>query len=435
MITVFEWLDQRSLDLHYSLEVSGFKGVSVLLNDDGNLPKGFTSPYAFFCQIKDGQTKPVYFNQIKVPDFWQITGNNGEGDIWNNSDQKAKIYYHDPKHLRLVKHIDWLNPNGKVYLTDHYNQFGWVFARTYFDAEQKISHKKYFNQQGQEIISENQMTGDILLQWKNQTHHFANRTDFFLYYFKQANFDQETIWYNSLSTPFALSYYLGGNGKDILFWQEEIGDQIPGNMQMILERKASRTQGIVVQNKTSFDKLTALLSQEQKQMVSYLGYISPDYRSNQNRKEILILTNSDNIEGLTVLVQELKDYHFHIATLTEMSPKLMAFGDSASVFLYPNIAPKMATKLFEKCDIYLDINHGSEILSATRQAFESNLVIAAFNNTLHATQFVLKEAIFTPQDHMGMVNWIKDQDDLKQTSLKQRKEAGQESPERYQMLF
>ncbi|XCY70163.1 hypothetical protein ABG808_09750 [Streptococcus iniae] len=51
------------------------------------------------------------------------------------------------------------------------------------------------------------------------------------------------------------------------------------------------------------------------------------------------------------------------------------------------------------------------------------MVIAAFNNTLHATQFVLKEAIFTPQDHMGMVNWIKDQDDLKQTSLKQRKEA------------
>lgn len=50
-------------------------------------------------------------------------------------------------------------------MTDHYNQHGWIFAKTYFYSDQQVSHKKYFNKSGQEVLSENILTGDILLNF------------------------------------------------------------------------------------------------------------------------------------------------------------------------------------------------------------------------------------------------------------------------------
>lgn len=435
MIKLFDWLNQSSLDLHFSLEAAGYAGLSLVLNDDGCLPEGFSSPYSYFCQMGGDEISPLYFNQVPVPEFWQITGTNTQGEIWNYSEKKANIFYHEPKHFRLVKNIDWLDKEGKVYLTDHYNQFGWIFARTYFAKDQKICYKKYFNKQGQEVLSENVMTGDVLLNWQEQVHHFANKTDFLLFYLKLNKFEESNIWYNSLSTPFVLSYYLGGEANDILFWQEKIGDEIPGNMKIILSQKASRTKHILVQNRDAYEKLLTLLSPEEKEMVSYLGFLSPEVRSNQNRKEILILTNSDQLEGFDILSKELADYRFHIAALTEMSQKLMAFGDLENIILYPNVAPQVVDKLFEVCDIYLDINHGGEILSATRRAYESNLVIAAFENTVHHRSIVLKEAIFSPNQSFELAAWLQKQANLQDTSDRQRHEAGQESVDRYRLAL
>ncbi|MCC9892115.1 accessory Sec system glycosylation chaperone GtfB, partial [Streptococcus agalactiae] len=91
---------------------------------------------------------PLYFNQVPLPDLWEIKGNNIEAEIWDFSIKRAKIFYQEPKYKRQVKNIDWFDNNKKVRYTDHYNRFGWCFARTHFDKNQNVTTKSYFDKDG-----------------------------------------------------------------------------------------------------------------------------------------------------------------------------------------------------------------------------------------------------------------------------------------------
>ncbi|MGQ7545869.1 accessory Sec system glycosylation chaperone GtfB [Streptococcus suis] len=393
MILLFDYFNTASQDLHYSLKVAGLQGPTVVINDDGFLPEGVTSAYSYYCQMETGHKKPLYFNQVKVPPFWEITGTNGEGEVWEYSQKRAKIFYAEPKYFRFVKNVDWMDKNEKVRFTDHYNQFGWLYARTYFTAEQKVATRSYFSQDGLEVIVENFMTGDVILNWQGKTHFFENRVAFLKHYFKEMGWDTSQIWYNSLSTPFFLSYNMPQPGQDILFWQETIGDDIPGNMKILLASATQRTQTVVVQDKATFEKMRTLLPAEQAEKLVYLGYIYPQRRENQNRQDIFIFTNSDQIEQLDYLTTALPNFKFHIAALTEMSQRLMAFDTKDNVQLYPNISQRALERLYDTCDIYLDINHGSQVMEVVRKAFEQNMVIFAFENTVHNASLIIKDHI------------------------------------------
>ena len=80
MIKLYDWLSQDSLDLDYSLNQAGFSGQTIVINENGFLPEGMTSPYAYFCGFEKAEnSRPLYFNELPVPDFWQIAGNNSQG--------------------------------------------------------------------------------------------------------------------------------------------------------------------------------------------------------------------------------------------------------------------------------------------------------------------------------------------------------------------
>ena len=114
------------------------------------------------------------------------------------------------------------------------------------------------------------------------------------------------------------------------------------------------------------------------------------------------MTNSDQIEQLTPLVQGMPNLRFHIAAITEMSSKLMAFADYQNVDVYPTVTTNRVQKLIKECDVYMDINHGNEILDAVRGAFEQNMLIVGFKNTLHRPELLAPENIFDPADVDGM---------------------------------
>ncbi|MBL3715490.1 accessory Sec system glycosylation chaperone GtfB [Lactococcus garvieae] len=435
MIRIYDWLNQEALDLHYSLQAAGIMGETIVLNDEGNLPEDITSPYRYFCNATSDTGKALYFNQLTVPEGWQITGNNTEGEVWSYGVKKATIHYHMPLYLRLIKQVDWLTLDGKVYVTDHYNQYGWCFAKTYFDGNQQVVLKKYFTKQGHEVISHNLVTGDVLLSWQGKDYHFTRLVDFILFYLAEAGYNLSNIWYNSLGLPFLASYYYQGEGVDTLFWQEDVGEAIPGNMKLILEGNAGRTKRVVVQQKTVYEKLLRLASAEEAEKIAYLGYIYPNIRTNHNRKQALILTNSDQIEGLDNLLRNLQDYHIHIAALTEMSQHLIDYESFQQVTLYPNVSQKMVDQLFEACDVYLDINHGGEILSASRRAYESDLLILGFDNTVHQRQFMSADHIFKAQEPEQMVDFLRQCQDLPRAVTKQRSDAGQSTPEDYHQIL
>lgn len=410
IILLFDSYSIDSQNLHKSFRMSGLNYPAVVIEDGGFLPEDVTSVYGYFLGDfgREGGLpgEPRYFNRITVPDYWEISGNNSGGSIQNLNRQRGKIFYEEPLHRRLVKVVDWYDERGIVRSSDHYNRYGALYARTIFNAKGHKVNKAYFSAAGRETIVENFVTGDILLNAGDEVRIFRSKTEFVIYFLECAGYRQSRMFFNSLSTPFFVSQQLGGEKKqDVLFWQEPVGSEIPGNMKIILNGQSSRTAKVMVQKKRAFHRLLELGAPDT--MVHRLGFIYPFQRENANRPEALICTNSDRLEQCRLLVKALPQLHFHIAALTEMSSKLMSIGTYDNVSLYPGVKQSILDELFGKCDFYLDINHGGEIVSAVRRAFLCNQLIFAFQETLHNSDYVAEEHIYLSGDADRMIADIK----------------------------
>ncbi len=440
---LFEDFSKDSKNLYESMRLAGFQGPTIVLNEDGFLPEGAISIYGYFMgdykNAPNSFGRSRYFNEIQVPDYWEISGSGSGGAVHDLSHERAKIFYAEPKSKRRVKVVDWYDERKVVRYSDHYNQYGAIFARTIFNHEGKKVNRTYFSPEGQPIIEENFVTRDIILNYEGQTRIFNNLTDFAVYFFEKSGYDKYSIYYNTLSIPFFVSNRLKPweGVSDVLFWQEPERGDIPGNMQAIFQGEAPRTDRIYVQKKRAYDKLLALGSNPQ--ILHQLGYLYDFKRENKHRPELLICTNSDEIEKLTECIEALPMVHFHIAAITEMSSKLMSKGTYGNVSVYPNVKPKIAERLFENCDLYLDINHGGEILDALSKAFLNNQLIFGIRETLHNTDVIAESHIFEAAKYQIMLAKIRavlSDEDLWEKELALQKDAAlTESKERYRELL
>lgn len=437
MIRLYDMYQETAKDLDFSLQVSGVDSPVIVINDNGFLPKGATSPYAYFCGINDqSQGTALYFNQVQVPEFWEITGNANQGEVFYYNQKKANIYYAHPKNQRLVQTVDWLDQSGKVRYTDHYNQYGWRFAQTSFSSNEEIIQKTYYNKNQQEVIVENIKTGGILLSFEDKLYTFKGRSDFIIFFLKHMEYDLSSILLNSLSTPLIVSLNLQEKGKDVLFWQESLHNELPGNMQFILNNPSQRIKKIVIHEKETYQRALDLAPEDKQHYFVYLPYLYPKISSKKNINECLILTNSDQIEGLEMLLNELPDRTFHIAALTEMSQKLMKYQFRDNVHLYPNVTTQIVEQLLRQCSVYLDINYGSEIFSGVRQAYEHQLKIFAFNETVHQQRFVQPDHLFSRHQLDEMVKAIKSFTVEQQQALQQhRQEEDNKTIDSYRAFF
>lgn len=347
-------LDSYSLDsqnLHESLLLAGYDCQVIVLEENNFLPKGVMSVY----DLLSGDTgmeeeklgKPRFFNEIAVPDDWSIsTEYEKTGKISYLHEEKGKIYYVEPARKYLVEAVEWYDRKGTVRFRDDYNRYGEICARTVFDAAGQPVNKSWLAANGQELLVKNCVTGDMILNDDDRVKCFRTMIDLVLYLLVRTGVEQSRIFINSLSMPFLISNQLNASIKsDILFWQESIGGAIPENMQTILNGQANRIDKIVVQRKSSYNRLLELGAKED--MVCVLGMIHSFKKENENRPEALICTNSERIEHCEELVRVLPQMHFHIAAITQMSPNLMRLETYDNVTLHPNIKENVLDKLFE----------------------------------------------------------------------------------------
>ncbi|NQP58016.1 accessory Sec system glycosylation chaperone GtfB [Streptococcus suis] len=435
MIQIYDQFLEASEDLFHSLSVSGFDGLAIVLQDDGFLPEGVTSAYAYFSGMDQVSGKPLYFNQVPTQHFWEITGTSKEAEIWDYDILKGKIFFATPGYRRFVKAVDWYDRSGKVITSDHYNKNGYLFSKTFFDEQERVYSRAYYDPSGREVILENFVTQDIILEWQGQTYLFHGKVEFYRFFIDCLGIDQSRVSFNSLSFPFFIANQLPTEGENILFWQENLNGSVPGNMLAMLANKA-RKQTIIVQKYQVYTELLGLLPEEYHAQVHYLGFIYPSHRENSGNKSILIVTNSDQLEQIDFLLAGLPEYHFHIAALTEMSQRLMAYGSRSQVTLYPNVTPALLNQLVDECDLYFDINHGSEIDGQVRRAFENNQAIFAFVNTSHNATLTLPENIILRSKPDLFIQRVKQyEQDPKAFISRQRLSTGQELVENYQKVL
>lgn len=409
IILLLDYFHRGSRDLVESFKNAGKNFQAVVINDEGFLPDGVINVFEFFLgDFSKGNKRPLYFNQIDVPDYWEISGNNTSGSVHDKSKERGRIFYAEPKNKRLVKVVDWLDEDGNVRCSEHYNKYGVKYAVTIFNKKSQKVNKSYFDDEGREIISENFVTGDIILNYNGKTLIFNNRTEFVEFFIRLQGWDKYRLFFNSLSVPFFVSNELeaeDGAKEDILFWQEDVGDEIPGNMKVIFDKKTPRCSRIIVQNHTSYKRLLELGAP--KNMISELGFIYSFAKENAGRPSALICTNTENVEKLKELLEALPEVKFHVTALTEMSAKLLSHERYDNAIMYPNV--KMATldRLFVECDFFLDINHEGEIVDATRKAFEHNQLIFAFKETKHSNEYIADENCYLSNDYKQLVKRFK----------------------------
>lgn len=406
MIQLFDVYNQESQDLHYSLTAAGLSDLTVVIEPDGFLPDGVVSPFTYYLGYDRG--KPLYFNQVPVPDFWEIAGNNQFGTINDLNQERAMIHFADGLQARLVKKVEWKTPAGRIFQVDHYNRFGACFAKTTFDASGQAIMTSYRNVDQKEVILENHVTGDILLTLEGQgLRHFSGRVAFIIDFLQGLKVNLDHLLFNTLSTSFLTSFHFPDkSGQDILVWQEPLHDDIPGNMQLILENDQLRAKTIIIPDYATYERALQLTDEKFHHKFSHLGYHYHFKRDNFVRPDALIVTNSDQLEQVEKIVESLPNVTFRIAAVTEMSSKLLDMLRYPNVVLYQNASPQKIQDLYQLSDIYLDINYGNELLQAVRQAFEHNQLVLAFEETAHNRRYTAPNHIFAKEAVDDMIHTI-----------------------------
>lgn len=446
IILLFDSYSSKSRLLHESLLQTNSDFVALCMEEKDFLPRNVLSIYDLLCgdyqTEKDDRGRPKYFNEVAVPDNWSIQSGYGSdrqfGSVTYLNEEKGKIYYSQAEKKFCVKAVDWNDRKGRIRFRDHYNRYGRICARTVYDANGKPCCKTWFSASGQEVITENYRTEDLILNHDGVVKIFRSKLDMVLYWLAENGIRQNRIFYNSLSTPFFISHRLGAEKQktDVLFWQEPVGQEIPGNMRVLLN-EAGRTGKIVVQKRSSYEKLLKL--GVDREIVKRLGFIYPFRKENGHKPEALICTNSDNIEHCGELIRIFPKVRFHIAAITTMSSRLMKLKAYENVSLYPGAKEDVQEKLFQKCDYYFDINHQSEILSAVYQAFLHNHLIFAFQETLHNREYVAEEQIYPAAEFERMVSDIsavlEDEKVMRKRLEKQREYAMAETKETYMEML
>lgn len=399
MINLFEHYNQPTQLLHQTLELSGNQHFTICIEDDGFLPDEVTSPYQFFAanQLHDND-RPKFFNEVSVPPFWEINGDGQSAQIKDMGHIRGEIVYRPHFKTRIVSRVRWLDDKGRLRSEDHYTKNGFKFAETIYDLAGKAILKKYLTREGKEVIYENFVTGDYVLDWQGQSHFFASKVEFITYYLQQIQVDLSDIIINSLSTPFLVLHHMNAAGRGILFWQESSQGHVPGNMLSLLDNTLQREFSVIIPDYKEYDTIVSQLNQEQALSVFQSGYLYDFNKTNQYSNHALILTNSDDIPQLETLIITHPNIQFHIAAVTEMSSKLMAFDQYHHVHLYPAATKNIFEALYQRCDIYLDINQGNEIENAVTRAFHHQHVIFAWDEVIHQHTFIAPENIFTLTD-------------------------------------
>lgn len=457
MILLLDRMSREAELLRQSLLAAGENFRAFCFEDDGFLPAGVESPYHYYSEAEDvsrdpilrecttGMDKsddvgdagcPLYFSRLPVPDGWEIRGNGSGGDVWDYETKRADITYASPAGHRMVKSVTWLDDKGTACWTDHYDRYGRLFARTARDWKGQEILRTYYRYEKGELtgktpkaipsIVENRKDYSITLRQmrdgREEEHIFSGKAEFMTYYLQEIGADFDRILFHSLSWSFlterALRERNPGKNQDVLFWQEDIKEKLPGNMTVILREKRWVSH-IAVQSEEVYGRILQQLrehaaeyglqgTEEERKMFRPLGYIYPIKRENNRQKKVLILTNSDAVEKLQELVEALPDFIFHVAALTEMSQKLMRMEMWDNVALHHGISEMRAKELLENCDFYLDINHGNEIVDAVREAYLHRALILGFYETAHNRRFEPAENLWPAADWRLLAKRLKE---------------------------
>ena len=130
-------------------------------------------------------------------------------------------------------------------------------------------------------------------------------------------------------------------------------------------------------------------------------------RSNQSKKQAMLVTWSADVKHLEYLLQQLPDWHFHVAAPVFCIDSLTKLSTYTNVTLYQSILHQRIDWLLDDSSVYLDINTGGEVLDVVTRAKERGKKILTFDTTRKSMDDGIYDGVFCVDEPEDLVNAIK----------------------------
>ena len=388
MIFITDELDKTEKNIIELIENVGFKECKTIEAMD------------LFCGISEKndmlKEKELYYAFIDIPQYWSVRADGLNGAIYDNKTKKANIYFKNPIEKRMVSRVEWIDRNNTVYRIDYYNKYGYKYCSENVSGGNVISREFYDRNGDIKVIEQNCSKTYTTLGTGISPKSYRGFADYLEAYLKSNEIYNENIWLTSdeILNKFAGDY---GNFKISYLPQNRLNSDF---------KETNQTN-------TSF----RILCSEEQQVNWYkensdckcdrLYLYFENNKSKFGKMEAFIITESDQLEYIEQLINDFPAITFHIAASTIMSDKLTRLDINNNVELYPCITEQKRKELFERCDVYLDINHSRELYNAVNQALINNMLILAFDNTVHSKELYPMENIFDSSNYVKMKEALK----------------------------
>lgn len=353
-----------------------------------------------FCGMSEKndvlKEKDRYYAFIETPQYWSIRADGVNGAIYDNKTKMANIYFKNPIEKRMVSRVEWIDRNNTVYRIDYYNKYGYKYCSENVRGGNVISREFYDRNGDIKVMEQTGSKTYTTLGTGISPRSYRGFADYLEAYLKSNEIYDENIWLISdeILNKFAGDY---GNFKISYLPQNRLNSDF---------KEANQTN-------TAF----RILCSEEQQVNWYkenadckcdrLYLYFENNESKFGKKEALTITELDQLEYIEQLINDFPEITFHIAASTIMSDKLTRLDINNNVELYPCITEQKRKELFERCDVYLDINHYRELYNAVNEALVNNMIILAFDNTAHSKELYPIENIFDSSDYVKMKEILK----------------------------
>lgn len=317
-----------------------------------------------FCGISEKndvlKEKDRYYAFIDIPQYWSVRADGLNGAIYDNKTKKANIYFKNPIEKRMVSRVEWIDRNNTVYKVDYYNKYGYMYCSENVSGG-NVTVREFYDRNGDiKVLEQTGPKTYTTFGTRISPKSYRGFADYLEAYLKYNKIYDENIWLTSdeILNKFAWDY---GNFKISYLPQNRLNSDLT----------------VITQTNTAF---RILCSEEQqvnwyKENSNYKCDRVYSYFENNElkfgKKEALTITESDQLEYIEQLINDFPEITFHIAASTIMSDKLTRLDINNNVELYPCITEQKRKELFERCDIYLDINHYRELYNAVNEASTS----------------------------------------------------------------
>lgn len=325
-----------------------------------------TESLATFFTQKDPASKvgnPLFFNNLEVPELWECWTLGITTYLFDGEERRANVVLRGDILSRTVDRVEWFGQGEEIASIDFYNRYGWRSKRSLLTEAGQPYLDIYLNRQQEEVLLHFVSQGTFLHQPpKGRDHLYANKEELQKAVLKQVLPEDEAILLMD---------------KALL----DVVKEIPKERLAYCAREAHALDEIKEQVGQILLVEDGLLSEKKDGITALSGLVDVDQEKFQ--PEALVMTASQEVEGLSSLVHQFPQVTFHIAALTAMGPKLTDLAARPNVRLYPGISLEKYENLLSSCSIYLDCNRGEEVWSSSLHALENGQILLGLKSTVH----------------------------------------------------